>query len=63
MQHAHAFEPIQDGRIHGQGDARRILHGGAREFANSRGWLGLHDSGTLVRFTQSADLFEAPTIA
>ena len=67
MQHAHAFEVVQDGRIYIEkinGPFLYIDRGTPAEysaglnFAIERGWLELHDSGTFVRFTQSgADLF------
>jgi hypothetical protein len=67
MKHAHAFEPIQDGRIYIEkinGPFLYVDRGAPAEysaglkFAIERGWLELHDSGTFVRFTQSgADLF------
>jgi hypothetical protein len=62
MQHAHAFEVVQDGRIYNpflyvdRGSPAEYSAG--LKFAIERGWLELHDSGTFVRFTQSgADLF------
>ena len=67
MQHAHAFEPVQDGRIYieklngpflfsDQGTPAEYTAG--LERAISVGWLHLHESGTFVRLTQSgADLF------
>ena len=65
MQHAHAFEVVQDGRIYIEkinGPFLYVGHPcgifGGTKFAIERGWLVLHDSGTFVRFTQSgADLF------
>jgi hypothetical protein len=67
MQHAHAFEIAQDGRIYIEkinGPFRYVNRGTPAEysaglkFAIERGWLELHDSGTFVRSTQSgADLF------
>jgi hypothetical protein len=43
MEHARAFEPVQDGRI---------------AVAIERGWLTMHESGTFVRLTQSgSELF------
>ena len=67
MQHAHAFEVVQDGRIYIEkinGPFLYVDRGTPAEysaglkFAIERGWLVLHDSGTFVRFTQSgADLF------
>ena len=67
MQHAHAFEPVQDGRIYieklngpflfgDKGTPEEYKAGLARAIARS--WLEMHDSGTFVRLTQSgADLF------
>ncbi|KRR11529.1 hypothetical protein [Bradyrhizobium valentinum] len=67
MQHAHAFEPVQDGRIYieklnepflfvDRGTPAEYSTGLA--FAIERGWLTMHESGTFVRFTQSgSDLF------
>ena len=67
MQHAHAFEPVQDGRIYIEkingpflfGDkATPAEYAAGFALAIERGWLELHDSGTFVRFTQAgADLF------
>jgi hypothetical protein len=58
---AHAFQPIQDGRIYievdqkpdairARGDAGRIQ--GWPCLPVERGWLDLHEGGTLVRITQ-----------
>ena len=67
MDHARAFEPVQEGRIYiekinapflyvDRGTPDEYAAGIAR--AIELGWLELHDSGTFVRFTQSgADLF------
>ena len=65
MQHAHAFEVVQDGRIYIEkinGPFLYVDRGTPAEYAAGlaieRGWLELHDSGTIVRFTQcGADLF------
>jgi hypothetical protein len=67
LQHAHAFEPIQDGRIYIEklngpflfGDeATPTEYSAGLELAIARGWLELHDSGTFVKFTAAgADLF------
>ena len=67
MEHAQAFEPIQEGRIYIEklngpflfGDkGTPTEHSAGLEFATSRGWLVLHESGTYVKLTQSgADLF------
>ena len=67
MQHAHAFEPVQEGRIYieklngpflfgDKGTPAEYKAGLAR--AISCGWLEIHDSGTFVKLTQGgADLF------
>jgi hypothetical protein len=67
MQHAHAFEPIQDGRIYieklnapflyvDKGTPEEYLAG--LRFAIERGWIKMHESGTFVRFEQAgSDLF------
>ena len=67
MQHAQAFEPIQDGRIYIEVPNGPFLFGdkgtpaeysAGLKLAIERGWPELHDSGTFVRFTQTgADLF------
>ena len=67
IQHAHAFEPVQDGRIYIEklngpflfGDqATPAEYAAGLDRAISLGWLELHDSGTFVRLTQrGADLF------
>jgi hypothetical protein len=64
---AHAFEPIQDGRIYieaingpmlYQHKATPAEYKAGLDRAIERGWLELHESGTFVRFTQSGkDLF------
>ena len=63
MEHAQAFEPVQDGRIYiekineplrRQGDAGRNISAGLK-LAIERGWLKTHESGTFVTFTP-ADL-------
>ena len=62
MQHAHAFEPIQDGRIYieklnapflyvDRGTPEEYLAG--LKFAIERGWIKMHESGTFVRFEQA----------
>ena len=59
MEHAEAFEPIQGA---GSISRRRFCsatwgtpaeYSVGLKFAISRGWLGLHGSGTYVSFTQS----------
>ena len=67
MQHAHAFETVQDGRIYIEGINAPFLYvdkGTPEEYsaglalAIERGRLELDRSGTFVRFTQSgSDLF------
>ena len=67
MQHAHAFEPVQDGRIYIEklncpflfGDKGTTAeYAAGLDHAISLGWLELHGSGTFVKLTQSgADLF------
>jgi hypothetical protein len=60
LEHAHAFEPIQDGRIYIEKLNGPFLFGDKgtpAEYAAwldraiSRGWLEIHDSGTYVKFT------------
>ena len=67
MQHAHAFEPVQDGRIYIEKLNGPFLFGdkgtpaeytAGLKHAISLGWLEMHDSGTFVKLTQDgADLF------
>ena len=67
LEHAHAFEPIQDGRIYIEKLNGPFLFGdkgtpeeyaAALARAISLGWLEIHDSGTFVKLTQTgADLF------
>ena len=67
LEHAHAFEPIQDGRIYIEKLNGPFLFGdkgtpaeytAGLELAIERGWLELHDFGTYVKFTPAgADLF------
>jgi len=67
MEHAQAFEPIQDGRIYIEKINGPFLFGdkgtpaeysAGLELAISRGWRELHESGTYVKFTQAgAELF------
>jgi hypothetical protein len=67
MEHAQAFEPIQDGRIYIEKINDPFLFGdkgtpaeysAGLQLAISRGWLVMHESGTYVKFTLSgADLF------
>jgi hypothetical protein len=67
MEHARAFEPVQEGRIYIEkinGPFLFGVKGTPAEYAAglnraiALGWLVLHESSTFVRFTQSgADLF------
>ena len=67
MQHAHAFEPVQDGRIYIEKINGPFLFGDSGtpaeyraglDLAIARGWLEMHDSGTFVKLTQGGtDLF------
>ena len=65
---AHAFQPIQDGRIYIEAINAPMLYEhkatpgeykAGLDLAIERGWLVLHERGTFVKFTQAgADLFE-----
>jgi hypothetical protein len=67
LEHAHAFEPVQDGRIYIEklnGPFLYIDRGSPAEYSAGlklsieRGWLEMHDSETYVKFTVAgADLF------
>jgi hypothetical protein len=67
LEHARAFEPVQDGRIYIEQINHPFLFGdkgtpaeytAGLERAISLGWLELYESGTFVRLTQSgADKF------
>jgi len=67
LEHAHAFEPIHEGRIYIEKINGPFLFGdkgtpaeysAGLELAVARGWLELHESGTYVKFTTAgADLF------
>jgi hypothetical protein len=67
MEHAQAFEPVQDGRIYIEKINGPFLFGdkgtpaeysAGLALAIERGWIELHESGTYVKFTQAgADLF------
>ena len=67
MEHAHAFETIQDGRIYIEKLNGPFLFGdkgtpaeysAGLELAIERGWLVMHESGTFVTFTQTgAEMF------
>jgi hypothetical protein len=64
---AHAFEPIQEGRIYIDKLNGPFLFGdngtpaeysAGLKLAIERGWLEIHDTGTYVKFTAAgADLF------
>src|SRR4051812_31976572 len=58
MQHAHAFEPVRDGRIYIEklngpflytDRATPAEYSAGLKFAIERGWLTMHESGTFVR--------------
>ena len=67
LEHAHAFEPIQEGRIYIEKLNGPFLfndkgtpaeYSAGLKLAIERGWLEIHDSGTYVKFTTAgADLF------
>ncbi len=67
MDHARAYEPVQDGRIYIEKINGPFLfqdRGTPAEYsaglavAIERGWLTMHESGTFVRLSQAgADLF------
>jgi hypothetical protein len=67
LEHAHAFEAVQEGRIYIEkingpflfnDKATPAEYTAGLELALSRGWLKLHESGTFVKLTQSgADMF------
>jgi hypothetical protein len=67
MEHAQAFEPVQDGRIYIEKINAPFLfadkgtpaeYSAGLALAIERGWLEFHESGTFVRLTQGgADLF------
>ena len=67
LEHARAFEPIQDGRIYIEKLNGPFLFGdkgtpaeysAGSKLAIERGWSEIHDSGTYVKFTAAgADLF------
>jgi len=62
LEHAHAFQPVQDGRIYIKKLNGPFLFGdkgtpteyrAGLDLAIARGWLLLHESGTFVKLTQS----------
>jgi hypothetical protein len=62
LERAHAFQPIQDGRIYIEKlngpKGTPAEYSAGLKLAIERGWLEMHDSGTFVRFTAAgADLF------
>ena len=67
LEHAQAFEPIQEGRIYIEQINHPFLFGdkatpaeytAGLKYAVAQGWLALHESGTFAKLTQSgADLF------
>ena len=67
LEHAHAFEPIQEGRIYIEKLNGPFLfndkgtpaeYSAGLDLAIARGWLELHESGTYVKFTAAgSDLF------
>ncbi|MBR1192047.1 hypothetical protein JQ634_03755 [Bradyrhizobium sp. AUGA SZCCT0240] len=67
MEHAQAFDSIQDGRIYIEkingpflfGDkATPAEYSAGLKYAIEQGWLVLHESGTFVKFTPAgSDLF------
>ena len=68
MEHARAFEPIQDGRIYIEEINRPMLdkdraspaeYWAGLQLAIANGWLEYHPSGTYVRFLQKgSELFD-----
>ena len=63
LEHARAFEPIQEGRIYIEkingpflfsDKATPAEYTAGLELAISRGWLELHEIGTFVKLTQAA---------
>jgi hypothetical protein len=67
MEHAQAFEPIQEGRIYIEKINGPFLfkdkgtpaeYKAGLDLCLARGWLELHESGTYVKFTpRGAELF------
>ena len=67
MEHARAFEPIQDGRIYiekinhpmlYQDKATPAEYWAGLQYALGQGWLEYHESGTFVKMKQAGnDLF------
>jgi hypothetical protein len=67
LEHAHAFEPVQEGRIYIEKINGPFLFGdkctpaeyrAGLQLAIARGWLVKHESGTFVTFTAAgAELF------
>ena len=68
MEHAQAFEPVQEGRIYIEVINGALLYGdkatpaeysAGLKLAVERGWLTLHESGTFVQFTPAGALLFA----
>ncbi|VIO71467.1 hypothetical protein CI1B_36510 [Bradyrhizobium ivorense] len=67
MEHARAFEPVQDGRIYiekinypmiCQDKATPAEYWAGLQYAKDQGWLEYHESGTFVRMLHAGkDLF------
>lgn len=67
MEHARAFEPVQDGRVYiekingpflYQDKGTPAEYGAGLQYAIDHGWLERHESGTYVRILQAGnDLF------
>ncbi|MGY4476331.1 hypothetical protein [Bradyrhizobium sp. USDA 3364] len=67
IEHARAFEPIQDGRIYIEKINRPMIdedkatpaeYWAGLQYAIKQGWLEYHESGTFVRMKQAGkDLF------
>jgi hypothetical protein len=65
MEHAQAFETVQDGRIYIEkingpflfsDKATPAEYSAGLKLAIERGWLLLHESGTYVKFTRPAPI-------
>ena len=66
LEHAQAFEPVQEGRIYIEVINGAFLYGdkatpteysAGLKLAVERGWLTLHESGTFVQFTPAAHCY------
>jgi hypothetical protein len=67
---AHAFQPVQDGRIYiekingpfiDQAGGSPAEYTSGLKLAISRGWLELHESGTFVKVTQTGKIYSRDT--